>query len=478
MTNDRRPRQRALRGGAVVAAVLALASGILAAPAQATIESAPDNLIERPGYDYAPSIIEGDGVRQYWWCSPAQTDAIFYAEQDLSTGEMSPIQQVLTPDITTPSWDQSYICDPSVIKGSFLSPDDGLTYSYAMYYTATDRGPGTPWAGGDFDGTNNRIGVAWSNDGVNWVRYSQNPVISPITGTTDKYGAGQATSYSADGAAGITISHHDNSVDGTTNLWTRTSTDGIHFSAPTSLSVQGLAPVGEIAQSSNFDVAFDHSTGYWYGAFPLPPRAGDRETYRMVLAKMPEADFPSGTWQKLGFIDSVTTGSYLNHSPGLVRDKWGDAAITSPNVDVMFSNGGNDPGDWDLRLATWSAEPTTKPLISYGNSSIAKHQVTTGTPAPGYTALETLGHLPQTPSGTATALFGCLAGEDYFLSPDEACEGQLTLGVVGYAYPSPPAGEASVPLYRCITDSDHFVSTSPGCDGWTQESLLGYALQD
>src|SRR5580698_10403937 len=73
---------------------------------------------------------------------------------------------------------------------------NGKTYSYAMYYVATDS----------LQGINNSIGVAFSNDGLNWRKYPH-PVISPET--LGNYGVGQPALYNTDHKAGIRMFYED-----------------------------------------------------------------------------------------------------------------------------------------------------------------------------------------------------------------------------------------------------------------------------
>jgi hypothetical protein len=69
----------------------------------------------------------------------------------------------------------------------------------------------------------------------------------------------------------------------------------------------------------------------------------------------------------------------------------------------------------------------------------------------------------------------CLSGtNDSFASLDPGCEGQRSMGPLGWAYDAPQDG--AVPLYRCFSGFDHFVWADAGCNGSGQESLLGYAL--
>ncbi|MFH1437193.1 MAG: DUF5722 domain-containing protein [Pseudomonadota bacterium] len=77
-----------------------------------------------------------------------------------------------------------------------------------------------------------------------------------------------------------------------------------------------------------------------------------------------------------------------------------------------------------------------------------------------------------------TLLFECAVGEHNMLSFDPNCEGQQTMGPVGWIWDESASGR--VALHRCVIGGgrDHFVSTDPGCEGQTFEMLLGYALDD
>lgn len=103
------------------------------------------------------------------------------------------------------------------------------------------------------------------------------------------------------------------------------------------------------------------------------------------------------------------------------------------------------------------------------------HRVTAG-PVPDGMAYESgLGFLFPAPGPGLHALHGCRAGGDHFLSLDEGCEGQTRLGVEGYAYDAPQAGEETIAVYRCLWPGhDHFASTDPNCEGQQTEALLGH----
>ena len=327
-----------IRHGATMVLILtSLVISTVTVRAQIVVPGGP--LFTRDDYDYAPSVIQEGSVVHFWWCGGTGTaDFIYYRSVDLNGPSWSDIVPVLTP--TQGAWDGKYTCDPSVIRGAFVNPADSGTYSFAMYYTGTD----------DADGLNGRIGVAFSNNGVDWVKYP-NPVIAPQGDASQLYGAGQPSTYNGDGQSGIWLFHFDNTTEAGRRVWVRYTSDGINFGSPTLLSNNG-APL-----SDNSDFAFDYSTGYFYAAIalPWPLVSGDRETTGFVFAKMPAADLLSGqgTWEVLAQVDTSVTGAYLNHSPGLLRDGYGNVTPFFPFIEAFFAWGPNEVPGWDLTWAAW-----------------------------------------------------------------------------------------------------------------------------
>jgi len=229
------------------------------------------------GYNYAPSVISSGDFQYFWWCGEGYAspftgvpeDYIYYQYHRYSTGYWSPIYTALTPSSSSGVWDNQFTCDPSVVQGTFYDPGVGGPYSYAMYYGGTDQS----------NSTNGRIGVAFSNDGINWVKYWGNPIIYPQQYPTSTYGAGQPSAYNNNGVSNITLFHTDTSYG--QNSWVRTSTDGINFSAPTQISnIGGLGFV-------DGDYGYDPNAALWYVTVPdscllyTSPSPRDLSTSRM-----------------------------------------------------------------------------------------------------------------------------------------------------------------------------------------------------
>jgi hypothetical protein len=187
-----------------------------------------------------------------------------------------------------------------------------------------------------------------------------------------------------------------------------------------------------------------------------------------------------GVWEALGYVNQNLTGYYLNHSPGLLRDKYGNLTPWLPVVEAYFAQGNNDPNTWDLTWAMWRPDPNTLAFNRTYNSTTGDHWITTGYIAPGYYQESTLGYLYMAPQAGTQPLYGCQVGGDHFISVAADCEGQQILGENGWIYPSPPIGIPNQALYRCLVRSgtDHFVSPDPGCEGQITEyggNPIGYA---
>jgi hypothetical protein len=445
-------------------------------------------------YNYSPSVIQTGDTRQLWWCSQGvnpndssqKSDAIYFESIRISTNES--FGPVLVLAETPGAWDSAYTCNPKVVGGVFRNPlGDGQTYSFAMYYVATSA----------LSGTNNSIGVAFSNDGIHWKKYPQ-PVIASTSQTG--YGVGQPALYNADQKAAISIFYEDN----TSSLHhvAATSPDGVHFTIEGSLTSNGLDP--DDPQAAWGDIAFDSKAGEWYALFNRPLRppsttggVQERGQYGIELYKIPQDALLTGTspWQQLVTVDTNTTGFESNFLAGLVHDFYGNIDLTSdPNI-KMYASISYPPPNWEATPAdagtsatiqSWILVPmewapdsnASIPFYRYFNGGV--HEVTSGWVSPdgGFQLQELLGHLYANPhDGTTVPFYGCKRAQtDYFVSLDSACEGQRILGKQGYGYSQPLSGLNLVALYRCSTGFDHFVSKDPKCEGQKTDELLGYVV--
>jgi len=438
-------------------------------------------LFTRPGWDYAASVIYEGTVEKFWWCGSGyisgysgQTDVIYYRSYDLNTGQWSAIYQVISPVVG--SWEfngGSGTCNPTIVKGSF-SPGDGNTYAYALYYTAQND-------------TVNKIGVAFSHDGITFVKYSANPIVYPIKyPAPSNTGAVSLSSWqdSYYGSSAVYLFEYDDSGGGGLAWW-RYAADGIHFGSASLYSTSST--FGPIAAMN--DVAYDTTTQTFYGVTESAFRPGDREGWTFGFYKIASSELfsgGSGTWQLLGIVDTNLTNSYLNLQAKLLRNGQGNINTSVfPSLEAYFSRGTNDPSTWDLSWVVQDAQPSTYPFNRYYDpyiQPIGDHWVTTGSVSAGYNLEFTMGYLYMSPQAGTAPLYSCLAIYDHFVSLHSNCENWTVVGINGWIYSpysGPPVGVSTTALYRCSISAgggtDHFVSTSPSCEGWHMDYLLGYA---
>jgi hypothetical protein len=449
-------------------------------------------------WDYTPSVIQIGQVQTFWWCGSARnpaktsqdTDTILYESIDLVSGKRTGPTVALAE--TPGAWDSAYTCNPQVVPGKFSNPlGDGQTYAYALYYVGTDN----------VAGTENGIGVAFSNDGVNWNKYP-----SPVIPTTNVngYGAAQPVPYNADGQQAITLFYEDDAPPLPPNHhWEATSTDGVHFTTVGLLTTNGLNILAGLPAWA--DMAYNPADNYWYAIFNLPYRppvttGGVKEygQYGIQLYRIPKDDLLVGKagWQVLKTFDTNTTDYESLFLASLLRDGNGNLYQDSSKTIKIFPAFSNvhvpwnaEPvaaaeaaplTSWDIGYETWSpSDSNLYELKRYKNGS--SHWVTTGWIDTSVFKLEkTLGQVYTVPQAGATvALYGCKAGAvDEFVSLDSGCEGRYVLGLNGYIYGQPPEGKTVVAIYRCFDNGDHFVSTDPACEGSQTDELLGYILPE
>lgn len=440
-------------------------------------------------YDYSPSVIQSANLQKAWWCGyddnasnrTQLSDSIQYQAINLATHTRYGPVPVLGE--TLGSWDSVFTCNPKVIQGSFVNPlGDGKNFVYAMYYVGL----------GSVPGSNNFIGVAFSNDGIAWEKYPR-PVISPETSVG--YGVGQPALYNDQKHGAIRMFYEDDGFY--MHHVEAVSTDGVHFTIVGTLTLNGL----DLASASWGDMAFDSATDSWYAAFNTPTRdpatTGDvweRGQYGVQLYRIPSASLLTGAtpWQLVANFDTNLSGYESNFLAAFVRDPYGNlvtgsaiqmyVSVSNPpppwDASATAAGASGDIAYWDISLNEWSPGHPLMPLNRYFNQKT--HQVTTGwtDPKGGFFLQAALGHIYQGPQGAASVpWYGCKNGsDDYFISLDQGCEGARILGVNGYAYSEPVTGLHLIALYRCATDHDHFVSADARCEGQVSQELLGYVL--
>lgn len=305
-------------------------------------------LFDQPGWDYSPSaMLDMDGKEKVWWCGhQGGHDVIKYRERT-ATGPWSAPQIVLQSNMHLPAgkldWEGTHTCDPSVTRGTWNY--FGKTYTYALYYT-TER-PGTA-------GIDNRIGVAFSNDGKIWFKHGAPVINEGITGT---YGSGQSVAWSADGGAGVRTIYTFVDSAGAIKYYYREAADGINFGPRRELSQAGLTLNG-VPAISNANPAIGFAPGtyqnrYFYylvnvcethGNSPNGPLWGSPKAVCVYRAEGEDAF--TGTWTRV--LDS-THVKPVEVEPGFLTNLYGSLDGLLPNISVNHGcSGSGDPNTWEI----------------------------------------------------------------------------------------------------------------------------------
>jgi hypothetical protein len=258
-----------------------------------------------------------------WWCGPYYGDAIYYSELT-SSGWTSP-QVVMTT--SSSGWDSFHVCDPTVVEGNFTA--DGYSWDYAMYYTGSTTEDGTD---NEF---NNHVGVAFSNDGTSWHKYSANPVIHPKGDASGSYGAGIPAAYRApDYDDYVYVAFYD-STDGDRNHYVSAS-DGKNFGSRTTLTSD---PHDNTAIGG---IAYHPGEDRWYVS---AKHNSDRASYLYTRG----TSWLNSTWYHQGTIDGSLTGYTHNHNPSWMTWPNGDDREDSDGYKFVYLGvGSSDPNTWDI----------------------------------------------------------------------------------------------------------------------------------
>ncbi len=294
-------------------------------------------------WDYTPSWMADPvvGKDRMWWGSdrhpdvvPGEGDVIMYNEA--VGGVWGTPRIVMTPNMS--GWEGRCTCDPAVVRGSFTY--NGQSYGLAMYYTATD------------DCTDdNKIGVAFSNDGINWVKNSSNPIITGMWPNSGRYGAGQSQVQNYNGGSGIRMWYTDTPPNGPARTYEVTSTDGINFGAPTPLSTSGIVDFS-LGKMMGGAIAFSPSADYLYCAF-------SNIHMQLITYRIPTAQRFTGTWQQVDTIlpSEVGPSTDVPHlfEAGFRTDAYGNLSNTTyPGIWIAFAAGWYDLNKavhWELYQA-------------------------------------------------------------------------------------------------------------------------------
>jgi hypothetical protein len=163
----------------------------------------------------------------------------------------------------------------------------------------------------------------------------------------------------------------------------------------------------------------------------------------------------------------------------------GNPELTPAQVAAdMFANSTlnkiTDPGTGSpnrlLFTGTTSQPPTTAPLDRYLGTN-GDHISSTTNPGGTYRLEGILGQIHTGAVAGTHPLYQCRIGSDNFTSYAANCEGQIVIGLIGYAYNAPPSAPSRA-FYRCVVrgSGEHFDSLDSNCEGQIVEGNLGHLL--
>lgn len=318
-----------------------LAGVLLLAPALATHAQPPSQsglLFQRAGYDYAPAVMRDGNSMDIWWCgSGNNADNIYYRNIDVSGPTYGPIHNVLQPSNQgSNGWDSAHTCDPSVVKGDFVYPLGSSThYQYAMYYTGTNDGSN--------GGVNNGIGVAFSNDKINWVKHPT-PIYRENYGQA--YGIGHQVAINGTGGPAVWLFVlRQETVGGAQHYHLFHSPNGLNLDYQHQISEQGV--YGGFITAADF--GFDATTS---NVYMVTNRLNDEG--RLDVYRTPWSAMAAGTWEAVDNVTSADTGKSWNAFAAFLRDPYGSINPWFPAYQLYFGgatsqgSGRPDPNLWDI----------------------------------------------------------------------------------------------------------------------------------
>ncbi|MBB5883330.1 hypothetical protein GGR71_000356 [Xanthomonas sp. F1] len=336
--------------------LLLLSMGLLSAAAHPVAYAATfsdgELLFDQPGWDYSPSsLIDLDGKEKVWWCGHLNGHDVVKYRERTATGSWSAPVIVLQANqflrgARPLTWEGVHTCDPTVTRGHWNY--QGQDYGYVMYYT-TER-PGS-------NGIDNRIAVAFSNDGINWKKHDA-PVIHD--GDPGTYGTGQSVAWSADGASGIRTVYTYVDGNGDISYFYRESPDAINFGEKRKLSQNGLTLNGQ-SGISHAKPAIGFAPGTYNGHYfyymasvceahldssygPAYPEWGTAKGVCVYRAEGEDAF--TGTWTKV--LDSAHIKP-VEVEPGFLTNIYGSLDGILPTISIRYGcSGSGDPNTWEI----------------------------------------------------------------------------------------------------------------------------------
>lgn len=261
-----------------------------------------------------------------------------------------------------------------------------------------------------------------------------------------------------------------------------------HESWPTALSQDG-------SRISGFKLQLTGNNVWTFVMFASDTDGGGTQHTRAVAP----IESPTGVWTHVTGVydaDDEKIRLYLNGVLAGQTSYTSTWRATGPlQIGAARWNGGKTdffPGEIDEvrvyqralgmnEIARLADQSTLVPLTRYHHPDGAHFAATSEIrPPEGFAPEGTLGTLLAEPTPGTIKLYSCKVPGlfDYFASTDQSgeCEGQHTIGLLGYLYWQPPKGVPADPVYRCNAGADHFLSGLRSCEGEEFELRLGYIL--
>jgi len=311
--------------------------------------------VDTSTWDYTPSVMYDviDGKRKLWWCSEKDAHDVIRYQEWLPDGSRTAPVVVLEANYWSPSepalpWEGWHTCDPSVIRGNWTV--GGNVYSYAMYYTTHTPGIGM---------NGNRIGAAFSNDGIHWTKWTAGPVVLDSGAIDPDYGTGMSVAWSANAASAVRMVYMFMGSDAIAHYRYRESTDGINFGGATSyteVTRTGLDTAFWTNVRPGFAFApggYDGHYYYYYSAVCT----GDKPTSKttgLCVYRIDGNDLFTGEWELISTPGQISPAEF---EPGFVTDLYG-ALPNLPRFELMFGCGDDGTA---TGFMTWGL------CSSYGN---------------------------------------------------------------------------------------------------------------
>ncbi len=313
--------------------------------------------INRTGgyYSYAPSVIYDYPYEYHFYCGNNAAnqivDNIVFRKYFWNGSQWQVIKEssILTP--TTGKWDQKHVCDPSVVKGKFTL--DNISYTYAMFYTGSIDPKN--------NGTENEIGVAFSNDLNTWKKF---PFQIIKKNCTSCWGVGQPSVTSIDGMGNVLLFF-------TRGTSTNTSMSAIQLNlsilSSSSSNVKVIKPEwklptqglnlglnGNIASLLGADLMYDASKDrfymVWGSKFDSNTPAWVSNTLTISYISGAELWSGSGTWKFMNTISSALSQTPKNFDAGFTRNVFGGVTSTSS---MRVNSSASSAGSWPSILWTY-----------------------------------------------------------------------------------------------------------------------------